>query len=90
MGGIVSIPFREDELRDLAPTEELWELPSDAPSGMAEELPGEEDVLVIFKGYFGKNPPVGWTMGMARAMVNVGRRRIYDEWKSGGKGTFAV
>jgi hypothetical protein len=90
MGDIVSIPFIEDDLRDLAPTEELWELPPDAPVGMSDELPGEDDVLVIFEGYFGKLPPVGWTMGLARAMVNVGRRRIYDEWKSGSKGSFAV
>jgi hypothetical protein len=83
MGEIVEIPFLQDELRDLVATNELWELPSDTPMNVAADMPGEEDVATIFEGYFGKRPPEGWNIGLARAMVNVGRKRKYLEWKEG-------
>ena len=83
MGETVEIPFLQDELRDLVAADELWKLPSDTPMHVAEDMPGEEDVATIFEGYFGKCPPEGWTIGLARAMVNVGRQRKYNEWKEG-------
>ena len=69
------------ELEDLVPATELWAFPEPLPGEIEVEMPGEQEVQVIFTDYFGADAPADWTIEKARAMVNVGRKRLYRLWK---------
>ena len=81
-----SLNFTPEELGEfqhLLPAKDLWPLPADTPDQIRENMPGEAEVLSIYEGYFGNKPPANWTLDKARAMVNLGRKRIYRWWKQG-------
>jgi hypothetical protein len=78
-------PEEERELADLQPARELWPFPEPLPPGIDAEMPGEEEVAIIFAEYMGANPPEGWTEEKARAMVNVGRKRMWRLWNERGE-----
>ena len=74
-------PEEEEELANLTPAKELWPFPEPLPPEIEVEMPGEEEVKIIFEGYFGDAPPADWSMEKARAMVNVGRKRLWRIWE---------
>lgn len=71
------------ELNNLKPAATLWEMPEAIPESIRQQLPGEDEVQAIFEGYYGDTPPEKWTIELARAMVNLGRKRIFRWWKQG-------
>jgi hypothetical protein len=74
-------PEEAQELRDLKPAAELWPFPEPLPPEIEVEMPGEEEVAVIFQEYFGDAAPDGWSVEKARAMVNLGRKKLWRIWK---------
>ena len=76
--------FEENEGKlKIIPEAALWQMPDDFPAELAADLGGEEDVKEIFEKFFGPTPIKGWTMDHARAMVNNGRRQMYEKFKQG-------
>lgn len=71
------------ELANLQPAERLWQPPEDFPEDLSGEMPGEEVVQTMHKDYFGPDPSPEWTLELARAFVNVGRKKTYRLWKEG-------
>ena len=77
------IKVEKDGKLTIIPESELWPMPDDFPKHLLDTLGDEEDVLEIFKGYFGSASFDGWTLAHARAMVNHGRRQTYEKFKQG-------
>ena len=78
-------PEEQAELDNLQPAKELWVPPDDVPQHVLDEMPGEEVVNSFYETYYGYPPPEGWTVELARAMVNVGRKRMVRLWLEGQK-----
>ncbi len=78
-----SVFVEKDGRLTVEPEAKLWEMPNDFPADLEAELGGEEDVKEIFEKLFGPDPIEGWTMDHARAMVNNGRRQMYEKFKQG-------
>lgn len=70
--------------KNLLPAEELWPFPEPLPLAICLEMPGEATVELLFEGFWGQNPPKGWTRDHARALVNRGRQRLFRLYKEVG------
>jgi hypothetical protein len=75
-------PEEAQELLELKPAAELWPFPEPLPPEIEIEMPGEEEVEIIFQEYFGDAAPDDWSIEKARAMVNVGRKKLWRVWKN--------